>query len=823
MLAAFYFANIIAQPNNRINKNNTILLRGSLSGKITDALTGQVLLDATVYIIDLKTGVVADSSGFYQLDNLPFGSYLVEVRHIGYKPVIKHININAYVTENFSLHLNQFEESNVIVTGQSKATKIIHSPVPIVTVNHMYLLNNMSTNIIDAIAKVPGVSTLTTGPNISKPFIRGLGYNRILTLFDGIRQEGQQWGDEHGIEVDQYSIDRIEIVKGPSSLTYGSDALAGVVNLIPTQPALEGKIIGDITTEYQTNNGMMGGSAMLGGTKKGIEWMGRVSHKRATNYQNSIDGRVYNTGFNEINGNLSIGVHGKWGYSHINISAYNNMQEVPDGSRDSATRKFTKQITDIDTLRPIVSYNELKSYTISPLHQHIQHFRIYTTNNFTIGTGRATVNLAYQRSIRREFSHPEQARIAGLFLQLNTYSYDIKYFPHEFQGWGLTMGVNGMYQTNDVTKGTEFVVPSYRQLDIGPFLMIKKTYNNKLDISGGIRWDVRAFNNSELYAKSDPTTNFDYPVYGPDTIGANRLFNRYFHTFSGLSGSIGATYNFSHQFSAKVNISRGFRAPNISEISANGVHPGTNIYQIGNDAFKPEFSFQQDIGFTYTSKYFIATLSIFNNRINHYIFNQRLLNYAGEDSVIVPGNQTYKFQQGEVNLYGGELLVDFHPFKALHFENSLSIIYGRNKNMISQPISDSNKYVPFIPPLHGVSELRYDFSSTKGIMKNSFIKLQLAYYASQKRVYLTDNTETPTSGYTLLNAGIGTGFISKKGKTIFNVLVLVNNAFDIAYQDHLSRLKYFEPYSNDPRGKSGIYNIGRNFNIKINIPIDQKM
>ena len=151
--------------------------------------------------------------------------------------------------------------------------------MPIVSIKHDYIVTNLSSNIIDAIANVPGVSALTTGPNVSKPFIRGLGYNRVLTLYDGVRQEGQQWEDEHGIEIDEYGIDRIEVIKGPASLSYGSDALSGVVNLIPTQSAPDGKIIGDVLAEYQSNNGMFGGSAMLSGSRKGFEWIGRISHK----------------------------------------------------------------------------------------------------------------------------------------------------------------------------------------------------------------------------------------------------------------------------------------------------------------------------------------------------------------------------------------------------------------------------------------------------------------------------------------------------------------------------------------------------------------
>ncbi|MFT3933204.1 MAG: TonB-dependent receptor [Chitinophagaceae bacterium] len=800
-----------------IFNKHSIGLIGSLSGTVIEKKTGNPLPAATVYITDLKIGAIADSNGHYVFKSLPSGTYLVEVRNVGFKSVTKNVVINGNVTENFELTDNAVEESAVVVTGVSKATQVKRSPIPIVAVSHDFIIKNLNTNIIDAIAKVPGVSALTTGPNVSKPFIRGLGYNRILTLYDGVRQEGQQWGDEHGIEVDQYGIERVEVIKGPASLSYGSDAVAGVVNLIPYQPAHEGQVIGNIMGEFQSNNGLFGGSAMLAGTKNGFEWMGRVSHKTATNYQDKIDGRVYGTAFKETDASLSLGLHKKWGYSHIGIELYDDLQEIPDGSRDSASRKFTKQISEADTIRPIVSDAELKSYSITPLHQHVQHYRFYSANNFTLGQGRLAVNFGYQRSVRREFSHPVLSDIPGLYLQLNTYSYDVKYFFPEFSGWNLSMGVNGMYQTNDVTSGTEFIIPSYHQFDVGPFALLKKTFG-KLDIAGGLRYDSRSFKNDALYTAPDPVTGFDKPV-AATTIGADQPFSSNSYHFSGLSGSLGATYNFNEKFSIKANVSRGFRAPNILEISANGVHPGTNIYQIGDADFKPEFSVQEDVGLTYASKYAVITLGVFNNTISNYIFNQRLLSVNGGDSVIVAGNQTYKFQQGKANLYGGELSIDIHPVKQLHFENSLSVVYGRNEDIDPKLKSDSNKYVPFIPPFHGTSELRFDFDARKSHIVNGFVKAQLAYYAKQDRVYLVDNTETPTPGYTLFNAGFGAGFTNKKGATILNVYFFANNLFDVAYQDHLSRLKYFEPYPNDPRGHLGIYNMGRNFSVKFDVPL----
>jgi len=795
---------------------------GTLSGRITEKGNGTAVAGASVYIPDLKLGVITDSAGYYKFDNLPSGSYLAEVRSIGYKTVTRTISISGPVTQDFVLADQYVEESPVVVTGLSKATQIKRSPVPIVAVDHEYIATNISTNIIDAIARIPGVSELTTGPNVSKPYIRGLGYNRILTLFDGVRQEGQQWGDEHGIEVDQYGVDRIEVIKGPASLSYGSDALAGVVNLIPTPAAPEGKIIGNLQAEYQTNNGLYGGSEMIAGTKHGFEWMARLSHKQATNYRNKIDGRVFNTAYNETDAGLSLGLHRQWGYSHLSLSLFDDLQEIPDGGRDSATGKFTQQITEADTVRPIVSDAALKSYAMTPLHQHVQHYRAYLANNFILGNSRLGLNVGFQRSVRREFSHPEipYQEIAGLYLQLNSYTYDVKYYLPEFDGWNLTLGVNGMYQDNTVSKGTEFVIPSYHQFDVGEFALLKKTIG-KLDIAGGARYDSRSFKNFALYSTPDPVTGFDRTVMGADTVGADFHFGNYSHTFSGFTGSIGATYNFTDQFSVKGNFSRGFRAPNIAEIGANGVHPGTGIYQIGSGDFRPEFSLQEDLGLEYSSRYVVATLSVFNNEISNYIYNQRLTGSGGGDSLSGnPPVPTYKFQQGRAQLYGGEFSLDIHPVRALHFENTVSAVYGLNKGIDVGHRTDSNKYLPFIPPVHGLSELRVDWGTRNRRIINGFVKVQAAWYASQNRVYLADNTETATAGYTLFNAGVGAGITNGKGKTLFNLYIMGNNLFDVAYFDHLSRLKYFLYSSTDTDPAHGIHNMGRNIVFKVDVPLE---
>lgn len=782
--------------------------QNSLSGYIKDTKTKEAL-PAIVYLPDLKRGASAGTDGRYKIENLPAANILLEVRFIGYATKTLHIKVSGETRLDILLEPTEVEMNQVVITGTSRATEINKSPIPTVTIDKQFLQRNESTNLIESLAKVPGVSTVTTGPNVSKPFIRGLGYNRILTMYDGVRQEGQQWGDEHGEEIDEYSVDRVEIIKGPASLVYGSDALAGAINLLPPNPAPEGKVLANMSANFQSNNDLIAGSADVNGTQNGINFQGRLTHKQAMDYQNRIDGRVYGTAFAENDANLSAGVNKAWGYSRIGMSLYNDLQEIPDGSRDSISRKFTKQISETDTFRPIVSSAELHTYKIQPLHQYVQHYKVYTNNSFQIGDARLNVDLGYQYNHRQEFTHPVATSTAGLDLNLQTMTYNLSYAFAEKKGWEPTVGINGMYQANSIT-GTEFLIPGYHLFDGGAFAFVKKTIK-KLDISAGIRYDKRIFSGRELYTATDAVTGFS-KIADANTPGAVKQFTANDRDFNGVSGSAGATYAISSGFSLKANIARGYRAPNVYEISSQGVHPGTNIYQMSNPDFKPEQSLQEDLGILYTSKHISIDASVFNNDIQNYIYNRRL------DVVMVPDNQTFQFTAGHARLYGGEASIDIHPHPLdwLHFENSIAVVYGLN---LSEENDPNSKYLPYIPPLHTDHELRADIKKHLGRLANIYAKAEAEYYVRQNRAYTAYGTETPTPAYTLLDAGIGANLLNSKGKTILTFDILGTNLADVAYQNHLSRLKYFEPYPNDPRPYHGIYNMGRNISVRVVIPI----
>src|ERR1700744_3381246 len=272
----------------------------TLTGTITDKADGKPIPGATITVPDLRVGTVSDANGKYTINQLPKGIYLVQVSFIGYGTFNQRVDFSKTTQLNIQLQASSIEAGEVVITGVSRATEIKRDPVPMAAVSKTYIdQHSASTNVIDEIANLPGISAVTTGPNVSKPFIHGLGYNRVVTAEDGIRQEGQQWGDEHGIEVDQNSIDRVEIIKGPASLTYGSDAIGGVVNLLTAQPVAKGKILGSLTGLYGTNNGLINGSAKIQGNTNGLVWGAVISDKEAKDYQNQHDGRVYATNFKE--------------------------------------------------------------------------------------------------------------------------------------------------------------------------------------------------------------------------------------------------------------------------------------------------------------------------------------------------------------------------------------------------------------------------------------------------------------------------------------------------------------------------------------------
>ena len=743
----------------------------SVEGRVIDGQTQETLPGAMLTIPDLKLSVLTDEQGRFKFNNIPEkGKFLIEVRYIGYKTLIETIDFANNINLDFALFPSVIETKEIVVTGTAFSTDKRRNSTAVSSITKDQLINHPSGNLIDAIAKTPGVSQVTTGGGISKPVIRGLSYNRVVTLVDGAKQEGQQWGDEHGMEVDQYSAERVEVLRGAASLLYGSDALGGVINVLEPLPSPQGQIRGEVLSSYQTNNGLTGNSLMFQGNSNGFVWRARGSLKNAYSY-NAPGGRIANTGFNEKNLSGQLGFNKKWGYAHLNLSSFRNNIGLPDFSRN-ADGDFE------DENGSILTDKQLKTRTLFLPFQDVRHYKAAINSHILLGKGRLRSILAYQDNQRREMEDDRSA--PSLFFDLKTYSSDFKYYFNENNGWEPVIGLSAAIQNNE-NRAEELLIPDYNSAEVGLFVYAKKSWESST-FNMGLRFDSRKIKAIQMLEDG------------------NTKFNNFDNSFSNLSGALGYTKEFNEQFNFKANLGSAFRSPNIAELSSEGVHEGTFRYELGNNALKPENSFYGDFAFEYNTNAVNASFGAFNNYINNYIYSRQI----NAETIQVDGETLplYRFIQDNANLSGIEASLTLHPAELIHFENSFSYTRGINRA--------KNRALPFIPAAVLRNEIRLEPEFKKGL-KSTYFSMALDNVFKQNRV---DEFETPTKAYSLLNLALGTTFMLKNQPLKLNVSM--NNVFDKAYYDHLSR---FKPGRLDEADlNAGYYNQGRNFAIGLYLP-----
>jgi len=731
--------------------------------------------------------------------------------------------IDTSIKKSRPLPNDQFLEGSseeVVVTGLSRAGFQNDNPISVHVVSSKTIERTIASNIMDVLSQnSPGLSVLKTGPNISKPFIRGLGYHRVLTLYDGVRQEGQQWGDEHGLEVDGFQIHRAEIIKGPASLLFGSDAIAGVVSLMPYLPKLDqGQIEGRVLMEYQSNNGLLASGVRLGQRTKHWLWQGAASKRIAGNYSNAIDGKVYQTGFQETNLGLQTAYYSKTGFSLLSASYYHNLQAIPDGSRDSASRQFSKQVLDgqRDDIksRPLVTDDALYGYALSGLLQTITHYRIYSKQEYQLGKFDLKGIIGFQQNNRNEFTHPAMPQQAGLSLQLSTLNYGINFNRLLSSGAEFSFGTNGMYQQNKHLNATDFPIPNFKLFDIGAYLHGKWNWEH-WHLAAGLRWDQRQLTTVDFYTGPNASNGFEQQYHFPDTIGANLQFPAIDKLFYGYSMALGVTYAINDSWSLKFNLSRGYRAPSITELASNGLDPGAHIRYLGNQSFDPETSWQQDLGISFTKKELQWNLSMFHQRLEHFINLTQQLDNNGQTQIDAQGNKTYQYQQSAARLYGFETEFKWQPskWKQWVFSSSLSVVNGVNLAENYRGKRNQGEWLPLIPPLNWKGIVDKNWVTNIHWMANLHVEASFEYAAAQNRYLALYDTETSTAAYTLFHLGFGTSMQFGGHQTV-SLQCQIQNLFDLAYQNNLSRLKYLEYYQSSPNGASGIYNMGRNLSLK---------
>lgn len=716
--------------------------QNSLHGTITNE-SGAPLIGAGVYISDLNSGTTTNEKGEYTLNNLPKGALKIQFSFLGYESEIRSVNIDSG-DNHFDLHLHEtIIEAHEVVISTAYPSSQDENPVKVEQMSMKELKKLGGISLMESISNMPGVSQISTGAGIGKPVIRGLSYNRVLVYSLGTRLENQQWGDEHGLGLSGMGVERVEIIKGPSSLLYGPDAMGGVMHLIEEKPAPIGKIIGDYNAQYNTNTQGYNSNLGIKASSKKIRFSLRGGTQSHADYMQGNGIRVTNSRYNGNAVKTSLGYSNHFISSAVNASYVTSLVGIPE--------EISVQNTDH---APIPSYQNLKTLLTS------------WQNTLFLGRSKLKVNLGYLINDRREFevegtdtSTTVEEELA-LGLKLKTFNYDVKFYTPKTKLGEVIFGVQGMNQIN-ANFGSELLIPDAKLNDIGLSIMTKYDFK-KLLVQAGLRVDNRML---WLY---------------------NLAKN-----YSSINGALGGTYKVGEKVLFRANVATGYRAPNLSELTSNGAHPGTIRYEIGNINLKNERNIEFDLSSHLHTEHATADIAGYYNLINNYI-------YISPDGYLTDGFYTYHYVQSNAFLYGGEFTLDLHPHPAhwLHVKVIYSTVDGQKFN---------GEFLPYIPANKLTTSLNIELEP-KGIFNEPYINLSNTYVFNKNNVA---NIETNTSGYNLLNIAIGSEI--KVAKQLVSISVNANNLLNTTYYDHLSRLKNY-----------GLYNPGRNIQFSLKIPFGIK-
>ncbi len=714
--------------------------QNTISGTVTDSKK-QPLIGIAIDIPELHIGTSTDENGNYSLSNLPNGKVKLAFAYLGFATQNKTLNLqNKETTLNIVLEETEFQMDEVIVSTafnklqSQNVMKVEHSSIK-------ELQQKGTSTLIEGLATIPGVSQVSTGTSIGKPVIRGLSGNRVLVYSQGVRIENQQFGDEHGLGLNDAGVESVEVIKGPASLLYGSDALGGVLYFNPEKFANTNTFKGDFNQRLFSNT--LGSNTSLGLKTSGKNWkvLARGAYDTHSDYAIADGDRVTNTRYNETDFKTGIG--------------YSN-------SKFSSVLRYNFNKLDLGIPEEGIEAQSTSKKTEYPK-QGVFNNLLSLNNVFFFEKSKLDVDLGYISNDRSEF---EDSDVAVLHMKLKTFNYDAKYHLPKIGNFESIIGIQGMSQSNK-NSGEEFLIPDATTNDFGFFGTGNYEWKSNV-LQAGLRFDNRKI-------KSDAQGI-------PGLAGSFQAIDKSFNSFN---ASLGYKTNLANDLSLRLNVASGFRAPNLAELTSNGVHEGTNRYEVGNPNLNTEQNVQTDLNIEYKGSHFEFFANGFYNHINNYI-------YTSPTGAIIDENSVFDYIQNDAKLFGGEIGLHFHPHPLdwLHYETSFETVTGKKQD---------GDYLPLIPANNWNNTLRTEFK-IKNWLDDGFASLQFSTTFNQGNV---SGFETKSKGYTLVHLGFG-GKI-KFGKTAFDINLNGNNLLDKSYIAHLSRLKV-----------DGIPNIGRNIVLGLN-------
>ncbi|MCC5917962.1 MAG: TonB-dependent receptor [Cryomorphaceae bacterium] len=743
---------------------------------------------ATVYLHELHRETKTDIHGFYSFENVKPGAYHLHVTHKGYMGIRHDFHVyDEDVKINFPMEKSAFDMDQVVVETNPFKSGPVQQTLTVEVVDRKFLEKNSTETFVNALERVPGISSINTGVGVAKPVIRGMSFNRVMVNDRGIKQEGQQWGADHGLEIDPFDVDRVEVIKGPASLMYGSDAMGGVINIQPGPMPSNNEIRAHVVSGFRTNNEGLFQTAMVEGSEKDYFFKARFTAQDFGNYRVPADDFVYagyrlpinenslkNTAGRERHFSLMGGKRTSWGFSKLTMSRF--YQEV--GLFPGAV--------GIPTAYGLQHRGEFRNIELPS--QENEHIKVISNSNILLGKNWMEIDLGYQRNLRRELSaphaHGQEPRAEGnlaMELMLHTLTANAR-LHHIVNGkFKSIFGLQGQYMIHDY-QGFEFLVPAYSSFQGGVFYFNEYRWKPNLTVNAGLRVDGAFHEIQEhlqpLYRNFQPTGEFTQR--NPDVQ----------RSFMNASGSAGLSWVLKEKFNLKLNLGSSYRIPTPVELSINGVHHGNFRHEVGNPNLDSERGWQSDLNLTLKEKHFIASITPFASFYDNYLY----LAPTGRFSELPGPGALWEYRQNRAWFAGFESMVNWRLGKNIQFSTGFE--YVRNKNL------DTRLPLPLTPPMSIIYDLEYSGKSRFKWLDKWEASIDTRWVSGQNR---TDRNERATDGYVLLGASVGGVFLL--GKQEVHLHLRGMNLTDAFYFNHLSRYRLL----NLPEQ-------GRNINIHLKLP-----
>ena len=708
----------------------------TLSGRVVDR-DGHAVAGATVVVVELHRVALTQTDGRFRFADLPAGSYTVTVRRLGFAPLARQVAVSGPTTLDLILERTSVWVEPVTVTATRAPLDVLSSPLPTEALSEDRLRRAQSVSLAHALAELPGINALTTGQQIGKPVIRGLAGPRVLVLEDGSRLEDYSWSDEDGPSVDARLAQRVEVIRGPASVLYGSDALGGVVNVIPEElPDANGgprTMHTGFEISGASNNAEFEGAARVEGASGGWGWRLFGIGRFASSLHTPV-GELDNTGFSAMSGEAVVGARGARGSTTLRYTRYGGEFKLleAEGPATGETGRPERKLSDD---------------------------RVQLAGDYLLGGVRVETKAQWQRHSLVEVADTGVsaggAPLEGTAfdLLLNTLTLDV--LAHHTAGARVhgTLGVSGLTQSND-TRGRIPLVPDAR-LRSGAVFAFEQAVLGRLSLLAGARVDVRrltADSNAKLGLSSQTR---DYTAF---------------------SGNVGIVYRMGAA-ALTANLGRAWRAPTLFELYSNGAHLGEARYEIGDRGLKPEAGMNVDAAVRWQRGRIRAELAGYRNAIGRFVYITPTDSFVTVSTSPPDSLRVYRYQQANARLVGGEAAVEVEVARPLTLHARADAVRGTNR-ATGDPL-------PLLPPARvalGAELHRIAFSWAD----RTYAGAEVEVTTRQTRLNPLD---IPTGGHTLLN--LSAGIVRPLFGRVCHVDITVRNATNVSYRSFLSRYKEF--------------------------------